>query len=355
MVITFLVGNGFDISCDIDTSYNGFYKWYCAKDDKVSEHITDFRENILKDLEKTPEERTWADFELGLGQYTENFSMSTIDLFWDCYEDALLNLQEYVEMQEKLLQATISSTQTKSFIDGILNFHEELPPVDREAIGKLLPGQAKQNVVYRFISFNYTSILDNLVKTCAKDKISRWSPGGGAYTASVNPKVLHVHGKLNSMALIGVDNADQIKNKELLDDYRMQQHFIKRAASTALGQTEQDEAKKYIETSNIVCLFGLSIGKTDAHWWETVMEWLLKSRENRLIVFWHTGGKVTGKLFSRLLREQETIRSKIMEYADLGAEQIEVVEKQICVIFDTKRVFKIEFEKASKELLAIAQ
>ena len=31
MQITFLVGNGFDITAGLDTSYSAFYKWYCQQ------------------------------------------------------------------------------------------------------------------------------------------------------------------------------------------------------------------------------------------------------------------------------------------------------------------------------------
>ena len=31
MNVTFLVGNGFDIACDIDTSYKAFCNWYLQR------------------------------------------------------------------------------------------------------------------------------------------------------------------------------------------------------------------------------------------------------------------------------------------------------------------------------------
>ena len=63
MNITFLVGNGFDMSLGIDTSYRGFYQWYCEQPSN-SDHIEKFKEHIKNDIEGDGE--NWADFEMGL-------------------------------------------------------------------------------------------------------------------------------------------------------------------------------------------------------------------------------------------------------------------------------------------------
>ena len=75
MKISVLLGNGFDVSLGIKSSYGDFYKWYYDKPSDIK-HIQDFRnaikEDILRDI--PDDEKTWADFELGLGKYTENFT-----------------------------------------------------------------------------------------------------------------------------------------------------------------------------------------------------------------------------------------------------------------------------------------
>ena len=43
MRITFLIGNGFDISCGIRSSYGDFYKWYCKQDKSDKAHVNAFR------------------------------------------------------------------------------------------------------------------------------------------------------------------------------------------------------------------------------------------------------------------------------------------------------------------------
>ena len=39
-----------------------------------------------------------------------------------------------------------------------------------------------------------------------------------------------------------------------------------------------------INQSNIIYIFGMSLGDTDKIWWERIKEWLEKSSDNRLII-----------------------------------------------------------------------
>ena len=86
MKITFMVGNGFDIGLGIESSYIAFYNWYCKRPSK-EEHIQMFKKDIMNDMSRDipADEKTWADFELGLGEYTANFTKETVYKFIVCY------------------------------------------------------------------------------------------------------------------------------------------------------------------------------------------------------------------------------------------------------------------------------
>lgn len=346
MNITFLVGNGFDISAGIDTAYSDFCEWYCKQNNNVPEHVKKFRDNISEDLKKPKEERTWADFELGLGMYTKFFNEDTISQFWDCYEDAMLKLQEYIDLQMEQVSFVISSEEKTSFCKGLLQISDELTEAEKENISHMLPGRANQGVRYQFISFNYTSVLDGFAKAASSQELTAWINGGTRYSAQVNPNVLHVHGKLDNNPLMGVGDKLQIENKDLRE--ALQEYFIKPMASAAVGDLSQEKPKTLISESNIICLWGLSLGKTDSQWWEAVMEWLGKKESNRLIVYWFTGGKVTKRLHTTLLREKEKICDELFRYSALTTEQMNEIRKRIFIVFDTQKVLRISLQKNAK-------
>ena len=99
--ITFLVGNGFDVNLGIKTSYYNFYEWY-LKQKNNSEIIKQFKQEIaneIKDKNIPESERTWADFETGMGKYTSKFTPETVEDFLDCYEDAQESIVKYLKEQ----------------------------------------------------------------------------------------------------------------------------------------------------------------------------------------------------------------------------------------------------------------
>ena len=91
MNITFLVGNGFDLSAGLRTAYRDFYDWYCAQPSGNLD-IQMFKNGIRDDVLHGGE--TWANFELGLGQYAAHFSGERLVKFQECYADAQAQTRE---------------------------------------------------------------------------------------------------------------------------------------------------------------------------------------------------------------------------------------------------------------------
>lgn len=354
MNITFLVGNGFDISAGIDTSYSGFYKWYCEqrKNEGGPEPgwVQDFKNDILKDMKKPPEERMWSDFEWGLGDYVQKFDADTMYQFVDCYEDAVANLQKYIELQMECKVRDLSSQQIESFSRGLLYFTSELSEASKEATKGMLPPQINQDVWFNFISFNYTDVLDKFVQAVSNTPLTRWSKGVTTYYVKVFFPVLHIHGSIDNMPLMGVNNKDQIRSDLLKENVDLQRCLVKPIASAAVGNLVQKKAKNWIQESNIICLWGLSIGETDAQWWEEIMSWLLKDKTNQLIVFWYTGGKLTKRLHTKVLRTQEKIYNKLFMHSSYTNDDMEEAKKRIHIVFDTQKVLRVYLHDKEKEL-----
>ena len=138
MNITFLVGNGFDIASGIDTSYGAFYKWYCDQASE-KEHINKFRKEIKEDIKKGG--KNWADFELGLGQYTKHFTVENATEFLECYEDAHEMIIKFLEAEKfKFDLDRITEEDFASFKNGIINFYQDLNPQEINTFNSILSG-----------------------------------------------------------------------------------------------------------------------------------------------------------------------------------------------------------------------
>lgn len=157
MNITFLVGNGFDISLGIETSYSAFYKWY-LKQPSNSPIIATFKDHISRHISDENNRSYWSDFEVGLGEYTENFTLDTIDDYIACYKDAHSSIINYIKNECRKLAPPFLQDDAflQDFCSNLWHFYNELRSKDRSSFAKLIP-LASDDHLLNFISFNYTT------------------------------------------------------------------------------------------------------------------------------------------------------------------------------------------------------
>ncbi|MCI6703689.1 MAG: bacteriophage abortive infection AbiH family protein, partial [Erysipelotrichaceae bacterium] len=103
MRITYLFGNGLDLSFGLKTSYFDFYKFLEEKsknDDELNDNL--IYKQLIKDIEDHKLD-LWADYELRLGNLTPHISIENVQKF---NEDKILldlYLREHLINEEKKL------------------------------------------------------------------------------------------------------------------------------------------------------------------------------------------------------------------------------------------------------------
>ncbi|MPM68475.1 hypothetical protein SDC9_115408 [bioreactor metagenome] len=100
-------------------------------------------------------------------------------------------------------------------------------------------------------------------------------------------EVLHIHGKINSSPIMmGVNDYSQISNQRLLKaNRRCERALIKPLSSPSYYPERKLELIDIIDESSIICIYGMSLGRTDDNWWREIALWLLRGRKNHLIIF----------------------------------------------------------------------
>ena len=337
MNITFLVGNGFDIAAGANTSYRGFYEWYCEQPDERL-HIQKFKEAIRQDIANGGE--NWSDFELGLGQYTDQFTSENISEFWDCYDDAQEKMVQYLKQEEDKLQLeSFNETVIQNLRQGFLDFYKELSPKERNYFFDIRKKYIGGNTIFSFLSFNYTSILDAYLKQCSKSALStRTIAHGVSVTNSINENIIHIHGTTDEYPTIGVNDISQIKNQELLSENLFQETMIKPENIPSNGYFWHQNAISQIQDSGIICIFGMSLGKTDLYWWQLIIKKLIEDSDCRLIIFSYAHNPLN-KISSRKMKEATTkIKSEFISDMDLSEDDTKNVLERIHVVFNSKKV-----------------
>ena len=101
-VITFILGNGFDLSLHMETSYSDVYRTY-VDTDSSSDTIATFKKELRN---RTPFDK-WADFEMGMAEYAE--SLSSEDELIECVRDFKQHMVEHLRKEDKQLESLVQS------------------------------------------------------------------------------------------------------------------------------------------------------------------------------------------------------------------------------------------------------
>lgn len=343
MNITFLVGNGFDINLGLNTQYTDFYPYYLSKnhDDIISKAIASNYDR-------------WADLELALGQLLRDVSPEQIAEFLDSKAVLEGDLADYLRSEEKRIDVT-SATVLKEFQNNVSAFYKEFSTKDRNAF---LEWQKKVGEVirYQFVSFNYTSALDEIVGQAKQIKQF------GTHTTShqgyndVVGNIVHLHGTLSSDLILGLDNTKQIENTELQGSAELTNYIVKPTINDALGEGKTEAAKQLIDASNYVCVYGMSLGDTDLMWWKYLVSWLNASPTHKLVLYVYEKA-TTNPSGPEKLRQQDKWKNKFLKIAGAKSEYADKLRTQIIVvlrskIFDFSDV-KLSYNEIEKELASI--
>ena len=295
-VVTFLIGNGFDRGMGLKSGYDDFYKLYLTQGsgfhpgDKKNKKFEDKGlVEVLRDAEDN-QKKDWADYEIALGAHSKK----------TCYEDenarARLmgqndNFQAMFyaylkEREEKMIFAMkASKKKTKrlekvkeqmehaleSFYaaENIKESHEKVANILQYTWGH------KRRRRYQFVCFNYSSVLDNCVKQIKDPKAE-------------DIKVHHVHGELNESSttkVMGVNDEGQMGNAFAYSDEDICRLHKWRMMKRNGHQKQYETGVEMIWESDVIVLYGVSLGETDKVWWQIIYQWLLENSDRHLIIY----------------------------------------------------------------------
>ena len=266
MNILFLIGNGFDLNLGMNTRYSDFCEYYQTVDSQ-SNYVNKLKNNISKDL------KNWSDLELALGEYTENINSQTE--FDTAFEDIGGKLSDYLEKEERKLD--FSKLDGKGIYDYLAFPEKSLPQADQNKIISFKNKWKNHQWNVKIITFNYTRTIENLVG----DK--QIQIGTHHNTPTILQGIEHIHGYANDRRIMGVNDVSQIRNISFHENQDILEALVKPKCNQAQRHAIDDLCRRQISESNLICIFGSSIGDTDNLWWALIGKQLKK--ECILIIF----------------------------------------------------------------------
>ena len=307
MELLYIIGNGFDIAQGSNTSYTEFYKYL----DKKLSPRSRLLELMLNDI-NFKKELNWSDMELALGEFCVNAnSKEEFDEFYFYLAD---QLKEF--LVEKENQFSISDALMEKYASDLITPDFYLTNREKSACRGFFSTFTSQRNI-NVITYNYTTILEKALQKIA---------GGNKTLPTLSysyafQKILKIHGSLTSPMLMGLDNIEQIQNKEFAADEDIIDYFIKPVSNYQLGTLVDDNAQTAIEQANLIVTMGVSFGETDKTWWKHIGDRLNTSSKVRVIIYQYCQDIADNAYLKQ--RKKREITKIFLQKCGLSPEQIE--------------------------------
>lgn len=331
MHITYLFGNGLDLAWGLKTSYMDFYNYL----DDLAKDNESLKSNLIysKLLEDKNNHKIelWSDYEKRLGEITTIVTDDNKQKFEDDKMQLDLLLQNYLRIEESKIE--MNSDESLNIIKGsfieLVQCHR---PSDSNLIVNILKQYPTQDFYFNIISFNYTKTISLMFKhkenAISTLKIAQY-PNGSYNSHLKNP--FYLHGTLDDgQMVIGIDNNEQIANVSLRND-DFSDLMIKTNLLEESGYLHLEKFTQTINGSNVICIYGLSLGATDSTYWEIIKKRLLADFTILVIYSYILGYDQTQKHIVKDKRIREKIKNQFFENSNATDDEKNILKDKIIV------------------------
>lgn len=311
----------------MNTSYQDFFQYYLTQ---LSDDV-DIR--TMKDDIKSHRYETWADLEIGMGIYS--FNCLNKDIYLKCLTDIKTKLKEYlIKESEKIPYYKLSSRS--GFADPGLFLDPEPKNTYDMWIRRFQLG-----TVIDVMTFNYTTTLETLLDFKGESM--------GINNISQLRSIIHVHGTLDNMMVMGVNDSEQISNTDFKDDLDVMEEFIKPEYNDACMNNKNRTCEMLINDADIIVFYGTSLGLSDDKWWKLIGKRMGTDNYPLLVYLPYDENKNLTAAPNRLRRWTLGYVNEIREKFDIKIDE-KVLAQRVCVALN-KRLFQIT--KVSQQSLKV--
>jgi hypothetical protein len=319
MEILYIIGNGFDLNIGLKTSYTDFYNYYNSLV-STKEKVNFLKESIAKDYQ------TWADLELGLGEYTSK--LADVEECDEIFEDITEQLALYLEKEEN--QFDFGQIDLNKFYSDLCFPQKYLPFADSNILTEYNNKWYHQHWNVRIITLNYTRSLEKIFKVEKPNFQIGTQPG--QYQINIR-SIEHLHGYIDDRMIMGVNDISQIKNESFHNAQEILEAIVKPMCNVASKAGVDNICKTQINSADLICIFGSSIGDTDKTWWELIGKQL--KRGIKLVIFTR-GNEISKRRPYKKLRHDREIKKYFLDKTDLSDIEKNQFGENIFIAFNTE-------------------
>lgn len=332
-----MVGNGFDLSLGMETDPLSFLS------DFVNEHLSDSSEPAARLATKIQKDGfdKWSDYEKMLGEYSSAFKENEAGDYLRQKAELDRYLGEWLEKKNRQFKDDFISANAMPCLSSMASFSDKLPQLQKDLISSIRSRHSNEHWRQDIICFNYTDVLLRMYeKVGGKDaKLARLN--GSLY--SMLGDFIQPHGSLTRREIAcGVDNIQQVANQSFQSNLEVQQSLIKPITiGKVFYRNDDDRAINIIRNANIICVFGMSFGKTDTRWWKEIASGL-KSDNNKLLIIFSYGYSHAVHSFASYEKGQAINAVRESFYSALEDDSVSQSLNDRILVVDSSLLFQVQ-------------
>lgn len=273
----------------------------------------------------------WADFEKKLGEYTSNlefFEGNAVEAALDCKEAIDVDLAAFIASEDKKASDEFIEANSESVMSSLAYWYSALQPLERQQILGHYSTDFGLNV--SIVTFNYTTLLPRLFNAFGVN--GHAVPEDSLGVSSVQLiRLVQAHGALGREPICGVNDVSQIGSDALSKNEDIVSTFVKGEIQKLFGSVDDRRAEDYILGSNILIIFGLSLGETDIRWWETVVK-LLKKGDTHFVLIASTETESARRSPASFRRFSKELKEKLLTRGGANDDEKRLLSERIFII-----------------------
>ena len=258
----------------------------------------------------------------------------------DCLRDFKQFTEDYlIEEQKAALYARMRNLKDMQkvlaeFAISLEEFYTNNYPNITTKIESILNNE---QIDYHFITFNYTKILDEFIN------------GSQPYLSKgiANPAI-HIHGKLQENVTFGIDNEQQLPELPYSLTGRGRRALIKPVFNSEFDKQRMERAQEVIKKSDVLCIYGLSLGDSDLMWRKAICDWMIDSPQHHVFLYIHGDSSKKPSQADERMDYEEDIKGNIFKSWGIEKRYISPFSSQFHIPV-SKNIF--DFQNVSENIL----
>ena len=203
---------------------------------------------------------------------------------------------KFMELYESTSDA--AKICTDEFDNSLRRFFCGQTPNVTNVIQKSL--SSLNGVQYSFVVFNYTTVLDYIIGARR------------ARNGSPNIDVVHIHGRIGSDVVLGVDNIDQLEKMSYSITNKLERTFIKPYFNQSYDNARLEKAIDMVVESNVICVYGMALGESDRMWIDALVQWLKADEENHLVYYAYSEKDYSGIYPDEVMDDEDELKMQLL-------------------------------------------